>query len=307
MKRPSVPPLFASWLSAPPAPAYLLSGEGPGLAELLAELWLERFRAEGVTAELARWTPADLERDSPTAVFRTPSFFCRFRVFLLPDLGELKKGAREELQAYLGAPEPSALLVLPCSDRAAAKTFSSIAGVRSAAPREEQAVSTLARAAIARIGAAGKELSEDAAVFLVRWVGPDFALVKEELAKLLAYSGSRPEIGEEEIRAVCIARGAVDPFRLAESLVRGDRKACIALFRRFSAAAESSDFHGLVGAIAWIVRRRLAEKGGTLSVRRGGEILSALTRLDRGMKGESRLSPEQQFEIRLLRLLTSPP
>ena len=305
--RDNVPPLFATWLSAPPAPAYLLSGEGAGLAELLAELWMDRFVAEGVTAELARWTAADLERDSPTAVFRTPSFVCRQRVFLLPDLGELKKGAREELRAYLGTPEPSVLLVLPCSDRAAARTFSSIAGLRSAAPREEQAVAALARAAVARIQAAGKELSEDAAVFLVRWVGLDFARVKEELEKLLTYSAGRPGIGEEEIRAVCIARGAVDPFRLAESLVRGDRKACLALFRRFSAGAEGSDYHGLVGAIAWIVRRRLAEKGGTLSARRGGEILSALSRIDRGMKGESRLSPEQQFEIRLLKLLTSQP
>jgi hypothetical protein len=44
-----------------------------------------------------------------------------------------------------------------------------------------------------------------------------------------------------------------------------------------------------------------------LSTRRGGEILAALSGIDRGMKGESRLSPEQQFEIRLLKLLTYRP
>ena len=126
--RASVPPLFAPWFSGPPAPAYLLSGEGAGLAELLAELWMERFRAEGTAAELAHWSPADVERESMDAVFRTPSFFCRFRVFVLPDLGELKKGARDALLRYLAAPDPSVVLVLPCSDRAAARTFSAVSG-----------------------------------------------------------------------------------------------------------------------------------------------------------------------------------
>jgi DNA polymerase-3 subunit delta len=299
-----VPPLFGPWFSGPPAPAYLLSGEGAGLAELLAELWMERFRAEGTAAELAHWSPADVERESLDAVFRTPSFFCRFRVFVLPDLAELKKGARDALLAYLAAPDPSVVLVLPCADRAAARTFSAVSGLRSTSPREEQVASTLARAAVAWIRGAGKDLSEDAAVFLVRWVGMDFARVKEELGKLLSFSGDRKEIGEEEIRAVCIAGGTVDPFRLAEKLVRGDRKECLALFRRFAAGAEAADYHGLVGAIAWFVRKRLADKGAALSPRRGGEILAALSRIDRGIKGESRLSPEQQFEIRLLKLLT---
>ena len=307
MKLSSVPPLFASWLSSAPAAAYLLSGEGAGLADLVAGLWMDRFRTEGITAELARWTPADMDRESLEAVFRTPSFFCRYRVFVLPDLADLKKGAREALLAYLGAPDPSVLLVIPCSDKSAARTFASISGLRSAAPREEQAVSTLARAAVAEIRAAGKDLSEDAAVFLVRWVGMDFARLKEELGKLLSFSADRKEIGEEEIRTVCIAGGAVDPFRLAEKLVKMDKKGCLTLFRRFAAGADAADYHGLVGAVAWFVRRRLADKGGALTARRGGEILAALSRIDRGMKGESRLSPEQQFEIRLLKLLGDRP
>lgn len=299
-----VPPLFSAWFSGPPAPAYLLAGEGVGLAGLVAELWMERFRAGGETAELTRWTPEDMERESPDAAFRASSFFCRRRVFVLPDLADLKKGARNALLAYLEAPEPSALLVLPCSDKGTARTFTAVPGLRSVSPREEQAVSALARAAVARIREAKKELSEDAAFFLVRWVGSDYARLKEELGKLLAFSGDRKEIGEEEIRTVCVAGGTVDPFRLAEKLVQRDAKGCLTLFRRFAAGAEPADYHGLVGAIAWFVRRRLADRGPSMSVRRGGEILDALSRIDRGMKGESRLSPEQQFEILLLRLLT---
>ncbi|PWB66368.1 MAG: hypothetical protein C3F14_04300 [Deltaproteobacteria bacterium] len=303
MKEVSVPPLFQPWFSGPAAPAYLLAGDGAGLADLVADLLLARFLAEGTTAELTRWTAADLERESPDAAFRTPSFFFRFRIFSLPDLGELKKAARDPLQKYLAAPDPSVVLVLPCSDRGAAKTFSAIPGLRAVSPREDQVISTLAKAAVARMREAGKGLSEDGAAFLVRWVGMDFARLKEELGKLVSFSGDRKEIGEEEIRAVCIAGGAVDPFRLAEKLVRRDRKECLALFRRFAAGADASDYHGLVGAIAWYVRRRLADRSTALSSRRGGEILAALSMIDTGLKGESRLSPEQLFEIRLLKLL----
>ncbi|HEY7528305.1 MAG TPA: hypothetical protein VH660_04075 [Candidatus Deferrimicrobiaceae bacterium] len=303
MKDFPVPPLLRPWFSAPPAPAYLLAGDGAGLADMVAELLLDRFRAEGTTAELSRWTAADLERESPDAAFRTPSFFFRFRIFTLPDLGELKKAGRDPLQKYLAAPDPSVVLVLPCTDRGVTRTFSAIPGVRAVAPREEQVVATLAKAAVARMREAGKGISEDGASFLVRWVGMDFARLKEELGKLVSFSGGRMEIGEEEIRAVCIAGGAVDPFRLAEKLVRRDRKECLEMFRRFAEGADAADYHGLVGAIAWYVRKRLADRSAALSPRRGGEILAALSMIDAGLKGESRLSPEQLFEIRLLKLL----
>ncbi|MBI5343026.1 MAG: hypothetical protein HZB63_06910 [Deltaproteobacteria bacterium] len=303
MKNIPVPSVFRQWLSEVPAPAYLLPGDGAGLADLVAGLWMERFRAEGTTAELARWTQADLEREPPEATWRTPSFFCRFRVFLLPDLGELKKAFRDGIASYLKFPDPSVILVFPCTDRAATKAFAAISGVRSVSLREEQAVSALAQVSVSKARAAGKELSEDAASFLVRWVGPDSARVFEEVGKLLSFAGDRREIGEEEIRQVCIASGAVDPFDMAERVVRRDVKGFLSMFRRFAAGADPADYHGLLGAVAWVVRRRMADGRGSLSPRRGGEILSALSEIDRGIKGESRLSPEQVFEIRLLKLL----
>ena len=304
MKRIPVPAVFQQWLSGVPAPAYMLTGDGTGLSDLVADLWMERFRAEGTTAEFSRWTAVDLERESPEMTWRTPSFFCRFRIFALHDLGELKKTFRDGILSYLGFPDPSVILVFPCSDRSVAKTFSGISGVRTVSLREEQAVSILANVTVSKIRAAGKELSEDSAAFLVRWVGPEYARVNEEIGKLLSFAGDRKEIGEEEIRQVCISSGAVDPFAMAERVVRKDVIGFLSMFRRFAAGAESADYHVLVGAVAWVVRRRMADGRGSLSPRRGGEILAALSEIDRGIKGESRFSPEQFFEIRLLKLLS---
>jgi DNA polymerase III delta subunit len=298
-----VPPGFRSWFADPPAAAYLLPGEGAGLSDLIAWLLSERFRNEGKTAELLHWNVADIERESVEIAWRTPSFFFSHRIFRLPDQAELKKGARDAILAYLDRPEPSTVLVIPCTDRSATRAFAAVPSVRSAALREEQAVTALAWYAVNAAKRAGKNFPEEAAVFLVRWVGIDFSRVKSEMEKLFAFAGERDEIGREEIREVCIAKGSADPFALAEMLARGDRKGCLSLFRRFSRGAEASDYHALAGAIAWLVRKRLTEKNAPLSGRRGGEILSALSLIDRGLKGESGLSPEQVFEIHLLKLL----
>jgi len=299
------------------APAYVLGGEGARLSEMVAQGLVSRFRKEGETVELVHWNVADLERESPDAAWRSPSFFFRWRVFLLPDAGEWKQGPRKEILKYLESPDPSVLLVVPCSDRKARKLFTSVRGIRSASPGEEEVVDAMADFAVSLAAEEGKSLSGDAAVFLARWVGADFPRLRAEMGKLLSFGASRGEIGEEEIREVCVAGGAVDPFRLADDLIYRKRKGCIGKLRRFAAAAESGDYHSLVGAIAWSVRRKLADTGrrGTgiptrsgeagkpFSVQRGAEILTALSRIDRNLKGGSGLTPEQVFEIELLKLL----
>lgn len=317
MRNDPVPSVFRSWMRGPPAAAYVLGGEGAGISEMVAEGLVTRFRREGETAELIRWSVVDLERESPGAAWRSPTFFFRWRVFLLPDAGEWKQGPRKEILAYLVSPDPTVLLVVPCSERRARSLFTSLPGIRSASPGEEEVIDAMAGFAVSLAAEEGKVLSGDAAVFLARWVGADFPRFREEMDKLLSYGASRGEIGEEEIREVCIAGGAVDPFRLAEDLIYRDRKGCIGKFRRFADGADSGDYHALVGAIAWSVRRKLADAGRRgfggarrtgaagrpFAAARGAEILTALSRIDRGLKGGSGLTPEQLFEIQLLKLL----
>lgn len=307
MKGIRVPASFRGFITDPPPPAILLGGEGAGLAEMLAELLRARLGGDGGTAELYRLSAMEMERESPVPGWRTPSFFCRFRIYLLPEFGELRKGSRAELLVYLESPDPGVVLLLPCTDRHAMKKLSAIPGMRSMILREEQAGQILSEYCAGRADRAGKEMPEEVALFLVRWTGGDFSRIRSEMGKLLAYAGDRKEIGEEEIRQVCIAGGSVDPFRMADDLIHGRREACIAQFRRFARSAESSDYHALVGAVAWTVRNRAAgpgvSRGKPVRPERAGAVLSALAAIDAGLKGGCGLSPEQLFEIRMLALL----
>jgi len=300
------PPIFREWLSRDPAPAYLLYGDGAGLAGLLAKSWEGKLRGGGVPIESYRWTLEDLSRESPTAAWRSPSFFARVRIFTLPDLAEMKKAHRDEIKAYLESPEPSATLILHGTDFRQARTFAGARNLLSDAPREEKAVEALARHAVAAAAEGGAKLTRESAVFLARWVGASFDALDAEMGKVLAFASGRGEVVEEDIRAVCVSRGAVDPFRLAETLVRKDAGACLALFRRFAAAADPDDYHKLNGAVAWFLRNRIQGRGGAggVSPQRAAEIFRTLSRIDREMKGESRLSPAQVYEIRLLSLLS---
>lgn len=307
MSPPPAPALFAHWLTAPPASAYLLAGDGARLAELLAQAWKEREESAGRTAGLSRVTAQDWDRESPVPSFRTPSFFEELRIFLLPDLSELKKGPKAELSGYLASPDPGALLVIPSSDPKPARAWSGIPSVRTMAPREDQVVAALAETAEAIVSRAGRRISREASTFLARWVGEDYPRFRAELEKLVSFAGEE-EIGEEAIRAVCVAGAGVDPFRLADDLIEGNAEGCLEAFRRFAARSDPSGYHALLGAIAWKARRRIGGaaarthspgRGTARSVR----VLAALSGVDRRLKGESGLSPEQVFEIELLRLL----
>lgn len=309
--------LFRSWTAADPAPAYLLAGEGARLSELLGEALETRFRREGQTVERVHWTAADLERQSPVAALRSPSFFFRRRIFQLPDAAEWKQGPRKEILEYLAAPDPSVVLVIPCAERKTERLFAPVRGIRSTSPAENDVAAAMADYAVSRAAEDGKEMSRGAALFLARWVEADFPRLKAEMAKLLAYAASRETIGEEEIRQVCVAGGGVDPFRLAADLIARNRTACIEGFRRFAAGAEPAEYHALVGAIAWAARRRIAwsvqrsqgagrgRSGGVATApgAREAAVLSTLARIDADLKGASGLTPEQVFEIRLLKLL----
>jgi DNA polymerase III delta subunit len=293
----ATPPVLRALLEGDPPPAFVLSGDASGLAELLAERWLERLKSDGCTAELSHMTTLDMERESVTFAWRTPSFFVSRRLFVLPDLADLKKGPRDEIAAYLKEPAPHVVLFIPSSKKDA---ISSIKGVKAVNLRTDQVESAMAAFACGVIRKAGISIDTPSAAFLARWIGPDFPRFKEEIAKLLATVGKGKAIGEEEIRGICVASGYdMDPFQFAEALIARDRMKVVTMFRKFSKVAEKDEYYKLLGAVSWKVRA----SGGKLSATWAAALIEALAAIDRGLKGESELSPEQVVEIRLLKLL----
>ncbi|HEY5997285.1 MAG TPA: hypothetical protein VIU29_09690, partial [Candidatus Deferrimicrobiaceae bacterium] len=163
MTRAAAPPVFRALLEGDPPPAFILAGDAAGLAELLAEQWLERLKADGRSAELVHMTPIDMERESATFAWRTPSFFVNRRLFILPDLAGLKKGPRDEIAAYLKEPAPHIVLFVPSSKKDA---ISSIGGVKTVNLRSDQVESAMASFACDAVRKAGLSIDTASAGFL---------------------------------------------------------------------------------------------------------------------------------------------
>jgi DNA polymerase III delta subunit len=277
----------------------VLAGDTAGLAEMLAGLWLEKLKGEGGTAELTILTPLDLERESVALEWRTPSFLVSRRLFVLPHQAELKKGPKEAIAAYLKEPAPHVVLFIPCASLPKKEAIPSIRGVVQVSLGSGQVESVMSSWARSEILRAGSRIESGASTFLAKWIGPDFPRFREEVAKLAAASGGKT-IGEAEIRAVCVSGGyEMDPFAFADALIAGNRERVLPMFRKFSRAAEKEDYFKLLGAVAWKVR----SAGSRLSAGRAATLVGALSDIDRGLKGESELSPDQFIEIRLLKLL----
>ena len=296
--------VFKNWLAGLPAPAYLLYGDGAGLAGLLVKEWESKLRAEGVSCEISRWTMMDMDGESPTLAWRSPSFFSRARIFVLPDLAEMKKAHRDELKSYLAAPEPSATLVLHGTDFRQAKTFSTAPNLSALALREDQAIDALAGYAVDMAKEAGVSLSRESAAFLAKFAGGIFEALDVELLKLFAFVAGKDAVAEEDIRSICVFRGEVNSFQLAEALERNDAAATLSMLRQFAKNAKDDDYHQLTGALAWSLRERVQGRKGSISVERAAKLFDVLSKIDREIKGESRLSPRQVYEIRLLSVLT---
>lgn len=297
MSAPRTGNSLKSFLSGDPPPAFVLTGAGGGLTELLAGQWHERLQKAGHAPELTHLTPLDMERDSPTFTWRTPSFFASHRLFLLPDLADLKKAARDEIAAYLKEPSFQVTLFIPSSKKDA---ISSIRGVKAVDLGPGQVESIMGELASDLIRETGRTIAMPAAAFLARWIGPDFPRMKEEIEKLVATVEKGQEIGEAQIREVCVAGGyEMDPFKFAEALIARNREQVVRMFRAFSKEAERDEYYKLLGAVTWKVRA----SGGRMSAGWAASLIESLASIDRGLKGESELSPDQFVEISLLKLL----
>lgn len=301
---PPVPRILSGWFDGDPPAACVLMGASAGLAGFVVDAWSARLDKDGVTHGVRRLTPEDFERKAEIGavmLFRSPSFFESRRFFHLPDYGDIRREGKDDLKAYLADSDPTATVVLPYADgNTKTKTFDGLRGVKVCSAYENQVRDAFVEAVDWRAKLAGKRMTREAAVFLVEWVGLDYGTLREEVVKLAGFAGPKEEVGPAEIEMLCSRGGRFNAFDFGQALLGGDEKA-VGMFREFCRAnyGDLEFFKGelirLVGAVAFKAR----QTGGA----RTGSVLSALSRLDRKMKGESRLSPDACWEYEILKLV----
>lgn len=140
---------------------------------------------------------------------------------------KLKKGELEALTKYLERPSPFAYLILGSGKSSealyhAGKKEMVLLDLSLEKPweREKRLLGWL----VAESRKNQKNLTPEAANYLLQSVGPDRAFLEQELNKLFCYAGERAEIGLKDIRAIGSSDRTETVWQVAEALVwRGVR------------------------------------------------------------------------------------
>jgi DNA polymerase-3 subunit delta len=194
------------------------------------------------------------------------------------------------LEAYLEAPVPSAVLVFVASSVDRSRRFTKrlleqaavtwCGGLQAARPGEaaqlERAVADQVRR---EIDQAGRSIEGAAVEMLVRRAGGDISKLRDDVERLLLYTGKEPRITRGDVDEVVADGGAmVDDWAVVNAIADGDAARAL---RAAAGRLERGDSpHQLVGQLRWWVSTRLAEG----APERVKPALDALLRTDLALK-----------------------
>ena len=213
---------------------YLLEGpeeyiKGQAVARLCQRLLPAGLEAMNLT-ELQ-----NPEADELIAAAETLPFMAERRVVLVREcelLTTSKKADDEKLEAILAYLEKlphETCLIFTVKGKADARkklylTLKKMGAVVDFSPMND---AEAANWAIRTLRAQGKQMDLTTAQKLVFTVGHDAALLRQEMEKLVAYSGERQAVTEEDIDAVCVRSLECSVFQMVEAQAMGrTREAC---------------------------------------------------------------------------------
>jgi DNA polymerase-3 subunit delta len=209
------------------SPLYLIFGDEPVfIGDVVWALKSRLIPDEALESIL--YFAYDTEADDPdkgAGEMRSGTFFGMRKLCLVksPDLKDMNQGWRTALAAYAGNHNPSAVVALvvsvepPQSDpvRRAFEDHGTV--VQCARLRGKDA----GKWAVAYISSLGKKISPSAAWALESISGPSLGVLKNEVEKLVLYTGARDTIQAADVALVCSDAVEVRVFGLVDAIVAG--------------------------------------------------------------------------------------
>ncbi len=234
-------------------PVYALVGED----DALVSSCIASLKNAVERPELPGSMTTDLDGEpEPREVFdelRTQPFMAMAgrRLVIVRRGGQFVTRNGEALKEYLGAPSPSAVLVL-CAEKldgrtAAVKAISRVGAAVDCSRIRWQDARDWVNAEARRMG---RTLTPRAASALVEAVGPNVAGLRQELEKLILYAGEESTIEERDVEAVVPGSRARSIFELSDAIARADAGEAMRLGEQMLLRGER-----LEGIVAFLANR----------------------------------------------------
>ena len=241
-------------------PLYLLAGDEEFLVQEVLDLIIDRIvdpasRDFTFNSLSCRDTPVD----EIVNLAQTYPFMAERRLVVARDVDALKAADIEVLGTYLNSPSPSTCLVMTAKRGFEKKAVTGPVAEHGAIavfyPLREEDVPTWIEG---RVRTRKLRIGRDAAQQLFETVGNDLHKIANELEKVFITLKDRTEITVDDVKAAAGDFREFTSFELADALGAKDRDRALLVLTRLLQEGESPV--GLLGAIAWNLRRLLRAK-----------------------------------------------
>lgn len=199
---------------------------------------------------------SDAEASAVFDELRTMPFLAPHRIVIIRDAEAFIAAHRDSLEKYLAAPSSSGTLVLIMNSLDKRTNFAkSLPKVGEVISCESPTGADLSNWVINEFNGRGKQISPQTATELCQMVPEGLADLKNEVEKLIAYTGERPEITSADLSAIISARHAPEAFAMSNAITSGNVPK--ALQTLSSAMTIRGAEFMLLGQMGWHLRRAL--------------------------------------------------
>lgn len=281
---------------------YLLSTKDVYLRRTATDLVQKRYReADRIKLRGDRLTVAELH-----SALNSSSLLASSTLIVLSEAEALKKAHIEQITRFATQPGMgiTLLLIAPTGLRANSLLSAAVKerGIlfRPSEPKPWEKEQVAVQWVQQEAKELGKQLSATAAQCLVQRIGPDLALLKQELDKVSCYIGERSQISQEDIGAICSQLRHESGWQLGERVFALDGAG--ALDVAYKLLGEGAHLVALVA----MLRRQVEELLLVLAFGATGGVAAIAQQMPqlRGRQAERKLQIAQHYgDLRLKRAL----
>ncbi len=160
----------------------------------------------------------------------TLPFFADRRVIIWENSG-LFKAADEKMTEYLkGLPETTYLIFVETEVDKRGKMYKLVQNTGGAAEFAEQDEKTLVRWVVGILKKENKQISEQAALYLISKIGTDMENIKGELEKLVCYCLDKDTVTERDIDDICTVRISNHIFDMVNAIADKQQQRALRLY-----------------------------------------------------------------------------
>ena len=163
---------------------------------------------------------------------QSPGFFDAVRLLIVQEIENYSKEDLDELHEYLKKPNPAVKLVLSSATLSRASNFYKhcekigvILELAEEKPWEKE--KNVSEWLLHRLKQNNKTWQPEALQTLLRQIGPNKAILEQEVFKLVCYVGDRPSISREDVAAICLTQNVQNTWLFGESLLKKDFKTAL--------------------------------------------------------------------------------